>query len=192
PVPRTGRGDLLQLQGALPESLRADAAALELEQKAEPGAEQVVEVVDRQRSEGVGVEGRGRTAAQPGDELLLKQLLPGLVEDAHFAWRTDHVGELVEKPSADAVKSSDPGAVELLHRQVRTARPERRRDPQPQLFRRSVAKGQGEDLVRRDALLDEPAEALRRGESLPGARTGRNQESSLRAGVCGGRLLGAE
>ena len=119
----------VQVGRTLPEPLGADAAALELEQEAQPRAQQVVEVVHRQGRERVRVEWCRGTAAQTGDQFLLEQLLPGLVEDAHLAGRADQVGKLVQKARAHAVKRSDPAAVELLGREVGAACSELRGDP---------------------------------------------------------------
>src|SRR4029077_1695944 len=97
----------------------ADAAAFELEKKAKSGPQEIVQVVHRQRRERVRVERRRCAAAQLGEELLLEQALARLVEDAHLARRADEVGELIEQPSADAVKGPDPCSVERVGAKVR-------------------------------------------------------------------------
>src|SRR4029077_2155269 len=109
-------------ESAFVEARRRDAAALELEEEAQPGAEQLIEVVDAQGREGVWVQRRGFAAAQPRHQTLLEQPLPGLVEHLELAGRPDQVGELIEKPRAYAVESPDPGAVEDLRPEVRPAR----------------------------------------------------------------------
>ena len=192
----------VQVGCPLAKPLGADAAALELEQEAKTGAEKIVEVVDRERGERVGVERSGRAAAQLCDQLLLEELLPCLVQDTHLAGCADQICELVEQARADAVKGADPAGVqnlcalrapgELLRRQVRAARAQLRCDAQSKLFGGPVAECQREDLVGRDALLDEPAEALRRSECFSGARAGSNQECPLRACVRGRCLLWAQ
>src|ERR1700693_5427916 len=104
------------------EALRRDAAALELEQEPQARAQQVVQVLDGQSGERVRVK-RGRAAAaQAGDELLLKQALPRLVEHAKLTRRADEVRELVEQPRARAVEGADPGPVEDLGTALRPGR----------------------------------------------------------------------
>ena len=203
-VRRWAPAPVLRVQVGCPlaKPLGADAAALELEQEAKTGAEKVVEVVDRERGERVGVERSGRAAAQLCDQLLLEELLPCLVQDTHLAGCADQICELVEQARADAVKGADPAGVqnlcalrapgELLRRQVRAARAQLRCDAQSKLFGGPVAECQREDLVGRDALLDEPAEALRCSECFSGARAGSNQECPLRACVRGRCLLWAQ
>ena len=99
---------LMHLERALAKAFGADASALELEQEPQARPQQVVEVVDGQGAERVGIEGRRGAAAQPRHELLLEQPLPRLVEDAQLARRPDQICELVQKPCANAVKGSDP------------------------------------------------------------------------------------
>ena len=87
----------VQLDGALVEALGGDAPALELEEEAQPGAKQVVEVVDAERRERIGVEWSGLATAQSCDQPLLEQPLARLVEHPELARRTDEVRELVEQ-----------------------------------------------------------------------------------------------
>src|SRR6266508_844612 len=190
---RTARPVLsMQIRRTLPEALRINAPALQLEEKAQARPQQVVEIVDRQGAEGVRVEWRGFPAAKSCDELLLEKLLARLVEDAHLARRADQVRELVEQPRADAVKGPDPRGVERLRAQARPARGELQRDPLPQLLGGAFAECHGQDLVWRDALLDEPAEPLGRGEGLACAWSCGDQEGALRTRVRGRGLLATQ
>src|SRR4029077_13690109 len=54
----------VQLESTLVEARGRDASALQLEQEPQPGAEELVEVVDAQSREGVGIERAGLAAAQ--------------------------------------------------------------------------------------------------------------------------------
>src|SRR5437879_2684332 len=112
----------MQFESTLLEALGVDAAAFELEQEAEARSQEVVQVVDGQGGERVGVERRRRAAAQPRHQLLLEEPLPGLIEDTHLAWRADQVRELVEETRADAVKGPDPRTVQGLSAEVGAAR----------------------------------------------------------------------
>src|SRR5438094_246072 len=86
----------VQVERSVTEAFGIDAATLQLEQEPEAGSQEVVQVVDRQCAERVGVERCCGAAAQSRHELLLEQALPGLVQDTHLARSTDEVGELVE------------------------------------------------------------------------------------------------
>ncbi len=163
----------VQLDRAVVEVLGADAAALELEEKAKSGAQEVVEVVHRQRRERIRVERRRRAAAQPREQLLLEQALTRLVEHTHLARRADQVGELIEQPRADAVKGPDPRSIEGVGAEVGPAGGQLRRDPPAQFLGGPIAEGHREDPVGSDALLDQPAEPLRGGEGLARSGTGR-------------------
>src|SRR5205814_7647536 len=143
----------------------------------------------------VWVEWGGGAAAQPRHQLLLEQPLPGLVEDPQLARRANQVRELVQQAGADAVEGADPHSVEGLSRmgalrapgnQIRPPRCQLPGDAEPQLFGGAVAEGDGQDLVRSDPLLDEPAEPLGGGERLAGFRPGRDEERSMRHGGRGG------
>src|SRR5260370_23855991 len=94
---------LVQLQSTLLEPLGSDAATLELEQEAKAGSQQVVEVLDGQRDERVGIEGRGGSAPHSRHEPLLEEALACLIQDARLAGRADQIGELIEQPRAGAV-----------------------------------------------------------------------------------------
>ena len=98
----------MQIDGAVMELLRAYAPTLQLQEETEARAQQVVEVVDGECRERVRVEGRGRAAAQTGDELLLEETLPDLVQHSHLTRRANQVGELVEQPRAHGMESPDP------------------------------------------------------------------------------------
>src|SRR2546425_649727 len=87
----------VQLESALVESLRRDAPALQLEKEAEPGTQEVVEVVDAQPCERVRIEGCSLTASQARHQPLLEKPLSSLVEHAQLSRRPDKVGELVEQ-----------------------------------------------------------------------------------------------
>src|SRR5712671_1246682 len=182
----------VQLERALMKELRCDAATFELEQESQAGAQQLVEVLDRERGEGVWVERRRRPAAQARDELLFEEALPGLVEDFHLARRADQVGELVEQPGAGAVERADPGAIQDLGSQVRLTHAHLLSNALPQLFGRAIVERDGEDLVRSDPLLDEPAETLGRRERLAGAWAGGDQKRAGGAGVRRRSLFDAE
>src|SRR6267143_5006736 len=109
----------VELERPLVEELRGDAAAFQLEQEPQAGAQQLVEVFDRKRRERVRIEWRGRAAAEARDELLLEPALTRLVEDFHLARRADQVGELIEQTGARAVERADPGAIQDLGSQPR-------------------------------------------------------------------------
>src|SRR3981189_2812314 len=105
------RGNLLvgmQLECAFPESLRRDTPTLQLQQESQSRTQEVVQILDRQRYERIGVQGSSGTAAQAGDESLLKQTLPCLVQHAQLTRSSDQVGELVKKAGADAMERADP------------------------------------------------------------------------------------
>src|SRR6266851_7192071 len=182
----------VELESALSKALRGYAPALELEQKAQPGAQEVVEVVDAQTREGVRVEGCSFPGAQARHQPLLEQPLPSLIEHAKLAWRPDQVGELVEEAGADAVECPDPGAVEDLGSEVGTARPELLGDPGAELVGGPVVERDREDLAGRHAMLDQPAEALGRGCGLAGSAPRRDEKSAIRTCMRGHNLLGAQ
>src|SRR5436190_22563151 len=98
----------MQLGCARAKVVGVDASALQLEEKSQTRPQQVVEVVDRERAEGVGVERGGGAAAQLRHHLLLEQLLTRFVEDSHLTRGADEVCEFVEQARADAVKGPDP------------------------------------------------------------------------------------
>ncbi len=174
------------------EARRRYAAALQLEQEPQPGAEELVEVVDAESREGVRIERGGFAAAQARHQPLFEQALPGLVKHPELAGRSDQVSELVEKARADAVESPDPGAIEDLRPQIRPARHQLIGDPRPQLVGGALVEGDRQDLAGRDSMLDQPAETFGRGGGLARARSRGDEKSALWAGVGGSVLLGAE
>ena len=180
----------VQLEGPVAKFLWTCSAALQLEQEAESGAQQVVEVVDRKRGERVGVKRRGRPAAKSRHQLLLEQPLACFVQHAQLARLADEVGELIEQARANAVKGADPNVVERAD--VRSARGQLAGDAQAQLLRGAIAERDREYPFGGDTLLDQPAKTLGGGERLAGARAGGDQERPLRSGVGRGGLLSAE
>src|SRR5207253_10781056 len=98
PVCRGPRAPVLsvEVERSVTEAFGIDAATLQLEQEPEAGSQEVVQVVDRQCAERVGVERCCGAAAQSRQERVLEQALPGLLQDTHLARSTDDVGELVE------------------------------------------------------------------------------------------------
>src|SRR5712692_1172138 len=161
----------VQLEGAFVEAHGRDASAFELEQESQPRAEEVVQVVDAQSREGVGIEWGGLAAAQARHQPLLEQSLPGLVEHLELAGRPDQVSELVEKARADAVEGSDPGTVEDLRSEIGPARHQLISDARPQLVGGAIVEGYGQDLAGRHSMLDQPAETFGRGGGLARTRT---------------------
>ena len=169
----------VKLGGSLVKPFRVDAAALQLQQESQAGAQQVVQVFDRKRGVRVGIEGRGGAAAQPCHQLLLEQPLAGLIEHSQLARRADEIGELVEEARADAVKGPDPSTIEDLRTKVGPPRRELVRDPPAKLFGGPIAERHREDLVGRDSLFDQPTKPLRGGEGLASARPRSDQECAL-------------
>src|SRR3984893_8235028 len=182
----------VQLEGAFVEALRGDAPSLELEEEAQPGAEQVVEVVDAERRERIGVERGGLAAAQARDQSLLEKPLARLVQHPKRARHPNEVRELVEQAGADAVERADPSAVEDLGAELGTAGKQLFGDARAELVGGALVEGDGEDLPRRHAMLDEPAEPLGRGRGLARARPGGDEKRAFGSGMRGRRLLGAQ
>src|SRR5438309_8586117 len=104
----------VKLEGTLGKALGGDARAFDLEEEAQPGAEEVVEVVDAQRRERIGVERGGFAAAQARDQPLLEELLARLIQHPELTRRANEVRELIEQAGAYAVERADPRAVEDL------------------------------------------------------------------------------
>ena len=182
----------MQLQRPLVKSLGRDASALELEQEPQSGSQQLVQVLDSERRERVRIERGGGAAAQAREELLLEQALPGFIEHPQLARGADEVGELVEQPGARTVERADPGSVQHLRTQLRTPRPKLPGDPLTELLGGAVIERDREDPIWAASLLDQPAEALGRRESLAGARSRGDEKRASRPCVRGGRLLRAE
>src|SRR5438477_606019 len=180
----------MQLQRAGMETPWRDAPALELQKETQSRSKQLVEVVDAQRCERVWVQRRSLAAAQPGHQSLFEQPLSRLVEHAQLARRTHQVRELVEQARADAVKSPDPGTIEDFGPEIRPARTQLFGDPRAQLIGGAIIEGDGKDRARGHAVLDQPAETLRRGGGLASARSGRDQARAFGPGVRGRRLPG--
>ena len=164
----------VQLCGTGPKTIGVDAPTLELEEKSQTRPQQIVQVVDRKRAEGVRIERGGDAASQLRHQLLLEQLLSSLVENPHLARGADQVRELVEQAGADAVKGPDPRTVQSLRTKVRAARRQLAGDTQAQLLGGAIAEGHGEDAIRRGPLLDQPAEPLGGREGLACPRAGRD------------------
>src|ERR1700676_1438203 len=85
----------VQLESALVKPFGRDASAFELQKEPKPGPQQVVQVVDAQRGERIGVEGCGLAASEACNQTLLEQPLARFIEHTKLARRADQVGELV-------------------------------------------------------------------------------------------------
>src|SRR5260370_971086 len=135
---------------------------------------------------------RSPAAATPSAAALLDRPLAGLIEYAQLARGAHEVGELVEQPGARTVERADPGSVQDLRTKLGPACAQLRGDPLPQLLRRAVVERDGQNPIRTDALLDQPAEAFGRCEGLACPGSGGDQKRPLSSGVRDRRLLGAE
>ena len=184
--------DAVQLGRALLELVGPDASTLELEHEAQAGPQQAIKVLDSERGERIRVERCCRAAAQPCDQPRLEQALASVVQNAKLARCADQVGELVEQPRAGAVEGADPRAVHHLRAKLRLPAVELVGDALSQLVRGAVVERDGQDPVGRHAVVDQPAEPLGRRERLSSAWPGGDEESTIRSGVGGRRLLGAE
>src|SRR5467141_3000151 len=173
----------VQLEGTLVKALGGDAPAFELEEEAQPGAEEVVEVVDAQRRERIGVERGGFAAAQARNQPLLEELLARLVQHPELARRANEVRELVEQAGAYAVERADPRAVEDLWPEVWTAGKQLFGDTRSELVGGAIVESDRENLAGRHAVLDEPAETLGRGRGLARARPGSDEKRAFGSGM---------
>ena len=188
------RGPVSQVQLVRPlvELVGPDAAALQLQDESKPKPQQLVQLLHAQRHKRVRIEGSRGAAAELRDERLLEKALAGLIEHAQLARGADEVRELLEQTRARAMERADPRAVHHLRAELRSPSRQLGCDALAKLVCRAVVEGDRQDPVGRHALLDQPAESLRRRVGLACAWAGRDEEGAVRTRVRRRRLLRAQ